>query len=175
MPYQVAFAVEQSAALCIISELQPPLAMHWRLILQNVATLPFRQVFDGHGMGCRVNMVAAWNGEISADVAFYFERPIVLAPAKGALFMGDYGDCHCWVFTCEAFLDIIRSINNIGIMRGSCIGGAAKRRKRISDCVYLLTWGTDKTLWRSGRKAQFAGHLSGHSAWGGPTKHIVSI
>jgi predicted SAM-dependent methyltransferase len=97
----------------------------------------FRQVFDGHGMARRVDTVDAWGGEISEEVGYYFEKSTVLALAKGALFNGDYSDCHCWVFTYQSFLGIIRSVNDLGILRIEVVASVPPRRGENEFLVTL--------------------------------------
>ena len=76
-----------------------------------------RQIFDHFSHFTEVDTVALWDGKVDVESL----RPektgaAALAIAREAHASGKYIDSHCWVFTPDSFLALLKEIDNLGLL-----------------------------------------------------------
>lgn len=75
--------------------------------------LSFAQVFDAGNYARRIDAGLAWSGRIDATQRiFSVEQALGLAKQSRI----EHVDMHAWVFTFESFMDIVTSVNELGVM-----------------------------------------------------------
>jgi predicted SAM-dependent methyltransferase len=97
----------------------------------------FRQVFDGNNDARNIDIVTAWQKSIDASEASrIFSTEIALQLARSA--MTTYQDCHCWVFTYDSFLELIRQVNELGVIGVRIASSVAPKQFRNEFYISLM-------------------------------------
>ncbi|MEX3900117.1 hypothetical protein [Paraburkholderia sp. BR10954] len=80
------------------------------------------QIYNGFSQAVKLDTALAW--QVTPDIAsleHYYTPEFALSLARNAFESGGYQDCHCWVFECEIFLDMIRELQSLGILKAKVL------------------------------------------------------
>lgn len=102
------------------------------------------QVYDHFSNYFEIDAAKAWSGlypDCSDSEAQARSQRAFVAAMKST--SGEYIDSHCWVFTCESFLELLRTTFELGMNRLRVVEFHATRRNQLEFYVALQKLGKD--------------------------------
>jgi ectoine hydroxylase-related dioxygenase (phytanoyl-CoA dioxygenase family) len=77
----------------------------------------FRQIFEHYALHTRVDLKAAWEGQVDdALLTRVHDERHALQVCRDAQTKDDYVDSHCWVFTPESFVTVLRALTEMDLL-----------------------------------------------------------